>query len=103
MTISYALSAAAETDLRGIIRYTRQQWGDDQVRAYIAKLTRCIENAVSGQRSTKDMNDIHAGLRMSRCEHHYVFYLLRENQPALIVAIFHERMDLMTRLTERLR
>nr|WP_246698175.1 hypothetical protein [Rhizobium sp. BK275] len=31
-----------------------------------------------------------------------VFCLLREDAPALIVAILHERMDLMTRLAGRL-
>lgn len=34
----YVLSDAAEADLRGIIRYTRKQWGDSQVRRYIGKL-----------------------------------------------------------------
>jgi plasmid stabilization system protein ParE len=34
----YILTAAAEADMRGIIRYTRKQWGDAQVRGYIATL-----------------------------------------------------------------
>ncbi|EQB99260.1 plasmid stabilization protein [Photorhabdus temperata subsp. temperata M1021] len=46
----------------------------------------------------KDMSALFPGLRMGRYEHHYVFCLPREGAPALIVAIFHERMDLMTRL-----
>lgn len=41
-------------------------------------------------------------LRMARCEHHYVFCLPREGAPALIAAILHERMDLITRLGNRL-
>ena len=32
----------AEADLRGIIRYTRQQWSDQQVRVYIGRLERGI-------------------------------------------------------------
>lgn len=48
------------------------------------------------------MSALYPALRMARCEHHYVFCLPRENAPALIVAIFHERMDLMTRLADRL-
>jgi len=39
---------------------------------------------------------------MAHFEHHYVFCLPREDGPALVVAIFHERMDLMTRLADRL-
>ena len=96
------LTDAAEADLREIIRYTRKEWGDAQLRRYIAKLEQGIERLVAGQGTFKDMSALYPALRMARCEHHYVFCLPRENAPALIVAIFHERMDLMNRLTDRL-
>nr|WP_255210280.1 type II toxin-antitoxin system RelE/ParE family toxin [Sphingobium cloacae] len=48
------------------------------------------------------MSALHPGLRMVRCEHHYVFCLPRDDAPALVVAIFHERMDPMVRLADRL-
>jgi toxin ParE1/3/4 len=41
-------------------------------------------------------------LLVSRCEHHYVFHLVRKKQCPLILAVFHESMDLMVRLRERL-
>ncbi|WP_250151132.1 type II toxin-antitoxin system RelE/ParE family toxin [Photorhabdus akhurstii] len=40
----YVLTTAAESDLRGIVRYTRKQWGDAQVRRYIAMLEQGIAN-----------------------------------------------------------
>ena len=40
---------------------------------------------------------------MIKCEHHYIFCLPRKDAPALVVAIFHEKMDLMARLTDRLK
>jgi len=49
------------------------------------------------------MARLYPGLLMSRCEHHYIFFLPRDGAPTLIVAIFHERMDLMVRLADRLR
>lgn len=98
----YILTAAAEGDMRGIIRYTRKQWGDAQVRHYIAKLEQAIARLAARQGAFKDMSALYPALRMARCEHHYVFCLPREDAPALIVAIFHERMDLMTRLANRL-
>jgi len=49
------------------------------------------------------MAGLYPGLRMSRCEHHFIFCLPRNDAPALIVAIFHKRMDLMVRLADRLR
>ena len=100
---AYVLTAAAESDLRGIILYTRKQWGDAQVRRYIATLEQNIARLADGKGAFKDMNALFPALRMGRCEHHYVFFLPREGSPALIVAIFHERMDLMTRLVDRLK
>ena len=102
MTRGYTLTAAAETDLRGIIRYTRKQWGDAQARRYITKLEQGMARLAASQGPFKDMSALYPALRMAQCEHHYVFCLPRENAPALIVAIFHERMDLMTRLVDRL-
>lgn len=102
MTAHYVLTTAAEADLRSIIRYTRDQWGVPQARRYIDKLTHGIERLVAGASGSKDMSALYPGLRMVRCEHHYVFCLARNDAPALIVAIFHERMDLMARLADRL-
>ncbi len=99
----YVLTVAAELDLRGIVRYTRKQWGDAQVRRYVATMERGIARLAAGQGVFKDMSALFPALRMGRYEHHYVFCLPREGAPALIVAIFHERMDLMTRLAERLK
>jgi toxin ParE1/3/4 len=88
--------------MRGIIRYTRKEWGDVQVRRYIAKLEQGIARLASRQGTVKDMSALYPTLLMAHCEHHYVFCLPRESSPALIVAIFHERMDLMARLVDRL-
>lgn len=99
---NYVLSGAAEADLRDIIRYTRKQWGDAQVRRYISELEQHIARLVTSQESFRDMSEFYPALRMARCKHHYVFCLPRERAPTLIVAILHERMDLMTRLAHRL-
>lgn len=102
MTARYVLTMAAEADLRDIIRYSREKWGAAQTRRYVAKLARGIERIADNVSSSKDMSALHPGLRMDRCEHHYIFCLPRDDAPALIVAILHERMDLMTRLADRL-
>lgn len=99
----YILTAEAEADLRGIIRYTSKEWGPSQVRRYAAKLEQGIIDLIAGRGSYHDMSELHPNLRMVRCAHHYIFCLPRENAPALVVAIFHERMDLMTRLADRIQ
>ncbi|MBO9375567.1 type II toxin-antitoxin system RelE/ParE family toxin [Sphingomonas histidinilytica] len=103
MTASYILTRAAEADLRDIIRYTRKRWGSAQVRSYIGRLEHGIERLAVGDGAFKEMTELYPALRMVRCEHHYIFCLPRNDAPALVVAIFHERMDLMTRLAERLK
>lgn len=52
--------------------------------------------------SHRDMSDLYPALRMLHCEHHYVFCLPRVSDPSLIVAILHERMDVVTRVADRL-
>ncbi|HEX7854729.1 MAG TPA: type II toxin-antitoxin system RelE/ParE family toxin [Sphingobium sp.] len=102
MSARYVLTLAAEADLRDIIRYTQRQWGSEQTRIYASKLREGIGRLVAGQGAFKDMGTLYPGLRMGRYEHHYVFCLPRSDAPALVVAIFHERMDLMERLRGRL-
>jgi plasmid stabilization system protein ParE len=102
-TPAYVLTDAAETDLRAIIRYTRKRWGDDQVRRYLRELETCITRLAKAEGVYSDTSEIHPDLRMSHCEHHYVFCLPRVDGPALIVAILHERMDLMARIADRLK
>jgi len=103
LSSSYVLTLAAESDLRGITRYTQNQWGDAQTRRYLAELKHCIERVSAGQGLSKDMSDLHPGLRMVHCRHHYIFCLPRNDVPALVVAILHEHMDLMVRLADRLK
>lgn len=103
MSLAYVLSDAAEADLRSIIRYTRKQWGTAQVRRYIGDLEAGIARLAARQGVFKDVSEIYPALRTARCGHHYVFCLPRDGAPPLIVALLHERMDLMARLADRLK
>ena len=103
MTASYVLSSGAEVDLRDIIRYTRKQWGDAQTRIYVAKLQACIESVAAGLGFFREMSALYPALRMGACQHHFIFCLPRDEAPTLVVAILHERMDLMARVADRLK
>ncbi len=102
MTAPFVLQDGAVDDLRSIVRYTRKAWGEAQARAYSEALRTGIQRLVNGQGTYKILGDIHPALRVTRCEHHYIFCLWREDAPSLIVAILHERMDLIARITDRL-
>ena len=93
----------AESDLRGIIRYSRKTWGLAQANIYKAKLNRCMEALANGSGLYKSFTAGSFELRMGFYEHHYIFMLPRKNAPALIVAILHERMNIIERIAVRLK
>jgi toxin ParE1/3/4 len=102
VSAAFAFHPTAEAELREIVRYTRKEWGAAQAREYAAKLHHCIAVLATGNKPYRDMTSLHPGLRMARCGGHYVFCLLRQDAPALVVAILHERMDILVRLEQRL-
>lgn len=98
----YELTEAADSDLQAIASYTLSTWGVEQAHHYEALLDNHFK-AIGRQKARARVFLKHRPeLLVSRCEHHYVFHLLRENQCPLILAVLHERMDLMNRLRERL-
>lgn len=102
MTRPYLLTKGAEADLRDITHYTVAQWGTEQCRTYIAALEEKVEALARGQGVFKDISSLLSGLRVATCGKHYIFCLPRPDGPALILAILHERMDILAHLKSRL-
>lgn len=48
------------------------------------------------------MFDHRKDFRVSRCQHHYVFFVRDEISNVLILAVLHENMDLIARIRDRL-
>jgi len=76
--------------------------GVAQARAYSEKLHTGLQRLATGQGAYKTLGEINPSLRVARCEHHYIFCLWREGAPAIVIAILHERMDLIAGITDRL-
>jgi toxin ParE1/3/4 len=100
---NYELAEAAEADLKSLALYTISKWGSKQAARYGAILDAHFEAIGNGEARTRIFLPHRPELRVSRVEHHYVFHLDREKQRPLILAVFHENTDLMTRLRARLR
>jgi toxin ParE1/3/4 len=98
----YVLTSDAQQDLREIARYTRKEWGEEQTLRYGALLDACLDNIAEGACISRAFSERYPNLRVMRCEHHYVFYLQPANQPPCIIAVLHERMDMLQRLKARL-
>ena len=99
---NYELTGAADEDLKSIALYTISKWGPDQAMRYGAFLDAHFEAIGTGKARTRIFLRHRPELRVSHARHHYVFQLEREEQRPLILAVFHEHMDLMTRLRARL-
>lgn len=98
----YVLSPGAAADLRAIARYTVEKWGEQQARRYLADLEAAAEGMASGTGAFIERGDILPGLRMVWSGKHCIFCMPREGRPAVILAVLHERMDIVARLIDRL-
>lgn len=99
---SFELSPEADADLDGIFDYTARQWGVEQGHKYLLQLNACMEQVTAGKGQPKDFSHIRPGLRAIRCQRHFIFFVQMDDISVLVVAVFHEKMDLMTRIAERL-
>jgi plasmid stabilization system protein ParE len=98
----YELTTFAEDDLKSIARYTLDTWGLEQAKRYERVLVTRFRQIAKGHISPRAFLSHRPDLLFTHCEHHYIFYRPREAQCPLILAVFHERMDLMQRLKGRL-
>lgn len=103
MTRPYVLSPGAAADLREIARYTVANWGQARCRSYVADLERAALALAAGEGMFKDMGFILPGLRMAWSGKHCIFCMPQPGRPSIILAVLHERMDVMARLKSRLR
>ena len=99
----YEKTPAVDEDWEEIANYTLNNYGEKQLLKYTSNLTKCLEDMAKGKSSYKDIKVQRNLVRVKHCQKHYIFALIRKDKPMLIIAIFHERMDLMQRVKKRLR
>ena len=99
---NFELSYLADCDIAGIIAYTIDKWDIDQAIRYVGILDAHFEAIGKGGARTKAVFGHRTDLRVSRCEKHVIFHQERTGACPLILAVFHEQMDLMVRLSDRL-
>lgn len=98
----YELTKEADSDLEGIVRYTIKQWGEPQAEKYAEKLHQCFEKIARREAASRTFSEKYPQALVARCDRHYVFYLHPEEKRPIILAVLHERMDILARLKERL-
>ncbi|SER63341.1 Plasmid stabilization system protein ParE [Nitrosomonas sp. Nm51] len=99
----YKITAHAEQDLRDIARYTIDKWGMAQAERYEAILSKRFQEIAQRVVTPRIFLKKRPDLMFTHCEHHYICYLQSKNSAnPIILAVLHERMDLMRRLKNRL-
>jgi toxin ParE1/3/4 len=98
----YELTTSAQEDLKGIARYTLTKWGKAQSLRYAELLEKRFLEIAERTVFSRSFSERFPQILVTRCEHHYIFYVHPENKPPRIMAILHENMDLLKRLAHRL-
>ena len=100
---NFKLTPSARNDLKQIAKYTVREWGEEQALTYKRKLDACFNQIGKGEIVQRTFTAKLPGLLVRRCEKHFIFYFKKEKEPAVILNILHERMDLMKRMRKRLK
>lgn len=98
----YRLTPGADSDLLEIARYTIREWGIEQAKLYESKLIGCFDSIASSSEHSRAVFPNRPDIRFVHCEHHYIFFVRPEKSCTLIVAVLHERMDIISRIHKRL-
>jgi plasmid stabilization system protein ParE len=98
----YELTPEAKRDIRSIWLYTSEQWGERQADRYTALLENGMDRIARRRIVPRKFSARYPQVFVSRCEHHYIFYIHPDGKKPHILAVLHESMDVLTRLAERL-
>lgn len=103
MTQPVDFTTEAIKDLSGIASYTAETWGHGQALRYAELLNERFKKIAKGLIFSKLAFSKYPNVRVCRCEHHYIFFMHpQKSQKPVILAVLHERMNLLERLKERL-
>ena len=103
MSLPVDFTAEAIKDLSGIANYTAYTWGREQAFRYAELLNGRFLEIAEGRLFSKVLFSKYPHVRVCRCEHHYIFFMHPKESPKpVILAVLHERMDMLARLKERL-
>ncbi len=98
---SYKITEDAKVDLIEIAHYTLNKWGKDTFIKYRNGLEKAF-NAIAKQTSIKKIfSEKLSDVFVKKYKHHYIFYINQKNT-VIIIAVIHEKRDILSHLTRRL-
>jgi plasmid stabilization system protein ParE len=100
----FLVTPTARNHIRKIISDTRDKWGTAQAVQYRRQLEDGLQHIAAHHHTfhSPHREALADGTAFSlhRVQHHYIAFLAHPRKGVIIVGVFHERMDLPTRLRE---
>ena len=93
------LTSDAEIDLRGILLYSRRQWGTVQRDTYRAAIRRALNTIATNPSIGHPYDRLRPGRRSFPVQRHVIHYRIDDDR-VTILRILHERMDVARHLTD---
>lgn len=98
----YRLTPQAQEDLKNIRRYTRQHWGEQQAKDYLAQLRNALQSLLNNPNLGRHRaDDLREGIYSYLHASHMIYYQHSENE-LIVVAVLHTKMVPSAHLEERL-
>lgn len=91
---------AAKADLQEIWHYTVDRWGKKQAESYSVELKSACYQLIESPQLGRLIPEAGSGVRVYRCQHHYIFYLAEE--PTIFLAFMHKNRDILQHIITRL-
>lgn len=95
----FKVSKAANTDIRGIARYTQDTWGRDQRRRYLDGLNQKFEMLAATPEMAAERRDFRPPVRIHHYEKHLIIYVINDSS-ILIVRVLHQSQDVPAKLLD---
>ena len=106
----YRFYRAADRQQDDIWRDTASRWGEGAAELYIRGLHAHLEKLAVSPRHWRHLppnlgfpKDVEQGVFVSRYRRHYIFFRLLNDDVLGIIALLHERMDVLPRLLQDLK
>lgn len=97
----YELTLEAESDLIGIWLFGETRWGEARADRYQDELHDCFQRLADGFVKPRSVEGLET-VRFCHHQKHFVFFVEQVDM-IVIIAVLHERMDLPTQLSKRLK
>jgi len=96
--MTYRLSPRARSDLRDILRYSVEHWGEIRARSYVQAITERLTAVDAGRVPARSAHLIRPGYLKTTVGRHAIYFRRLPNGDLVVVRILHQSMDVATQL-----